>query len=126
MQVRRGQADAGLVSVVRSHRGVRAIPTLLVLVSACGADPGAQVAERIQNVDSPLVVSVEYRSANVLDDPVVIVILREGTTETEAEAFWCNVVVPAGGTADGGPSTVSLYSFDGAEALAVDVACPGR
>ena len=100
---------------------------LLVLL-ACGAAgcspaPGQQVAERIRASGSSLVLDVRYRTENILDPAEVLVFLRPGTTEQEAEAFWCEIVVPVGGTHEEGPTGVTLWNSNGTQALAADSTC---
>jgi hypothetical protein len=57
------------------------------------------VAERTLAAHDPLVVSVEYRDPNPFEGALgrVGVTLRADATRDQVNAFWCNVVVPAGG-----------------------------
>jgi hypothetical protein len=67
---------------------------------------------------------VIYEPANFLDPPQVIVYLRWGVTEAQAEDLWCRVVVPAGGSAIEGDRGVTLWNDLGTMEMATGTACP--
>ena len=77
--------------------------------------PLANVADRIRGSGDPIVVGVDYYQPNILNkildggqDYVTVRIVR-GTTMATANQFWCDVVLPAVGTASAlrsGPSEV--------------------
>jgi hypothetical protein len=91
---------------------------------ACSPEPGAQVAERIRASGSTLVYKVDYRPRNILDQPLVHVFLRDGTTLAEADRFWCEVVEPAGGSHfyDEG-TAVAILNESGTLEMAIDTTC---
>ena len=105
---------------------VRAMLLALVLgtLGACTAAPGEQVANRIRAAQSQIVRDVIYRPANALDPAEVIVYLRSGSTEADARLFWCNIVVPAGGSEFEGETGVSIWNDAGSALMALDVSCP--
>ncbi len=80
-----------------------------ILVAVCAAGvawawsvylgPGSGVADRIRAARDPLVVGVKYREPNLISGAPgeVWVTLAHDSTRDEVDAFWCGVVVPAGG-----------------------------
>ena len=96
---------------------------LVILICACACSPseGEDLARRIQDVHSPLVVKVVVRPANLLDPETVDVYLRSGTTEAEAVSFWCTVIDPHG---EGTNVPVALWNQTGTAMLASDPTCP--
>lgn len=56
------------------------------------------IADRIRESDSPLIDAVVFDAGDWLDDAYVAVYLNAGTSREDAARFWCEVVVPAGGT----------------------------
>jgi hypothetical protein len=98
---------------------------LLLLVTAvvggCQSDPAAAVATRIRAAGSPVVRDVVLRSANYLDPAGVDVWLRAGATEAEADALWCDVIEPTGGS-----NLVAVWNDMGTEMMAVNAECAPR
>lgn len=88
---------------------VSVLLALGVLVAVCAAGiawawsaylgPGPGVADRIRAAQDPLTVDVEYRNPNPFEGASgeVWVTLAHDATRDEVNAFWCGVVVPAGG-----------------------------
>jgi hypothetical protein len=80
-----------------------------VVVAACAAfiawawsayvGPGPGVADRIRAAHDSLMVGVEFRNPNPIEGApgeVWVTLVHEATRD-EVDAFWCGVVVPAGG-----------------------------
>jgi hypothetical protein len=105
---------------------VRTMVVALVLgtLGACAVAPGEQVANRIRAAQSQIVREVIYRPANALDPAEIVVYLRPGTSEAEARRFWCDTVVPAGGSESEGETGVSIWNDAGSAMMALDVSCP--
>ena len=105
----------------------RILAIILTVLSTVGCQPGASVRDRIMAARSPLV-DVAYSSeSGPLGGANVTVALLPTTTVAEAEMFWCDVVVPAGGTHDGSGVMVTLYIQGGSAGfgpVAEDVVCP--
>jgi hypothetical protein len=79
---------------------------LVVAVGAAGLasgwsilGPGPGVADRIKAARDPLMVEVEYRRPNPFEGAPgeVWITLAHDATRDQVDAFWCDVVVPAGG-----------------------------
>ena len=94
--------------------------SIAVCVCACGPSEGESISRRIYDAQSPLVVKVAYRPANLLDPEQVDVYVRSGTTEAEASDLWCRVVVPAAGK---DMVIVALWNETGTQMMAVDAEC---
>ena len=108
-------------------RTARILAVVLIALSAIGCQPGASVRDRIMAARSPLVDTAYSSEAGPLGGANVTVALLPTTTEAEAEIFWCDVVVPAGGTHDGSGVKVTLYIQGGGAGfgpVAEDVVCP--
>jgi len=103
---------------------VMLVALVLGTLGACAAAPGEQVANRIRAAQSQFVRDVIYRPANALDPAEVIVYLRPGTTEAEARLFWCDIVVPPGGSEFEGETGVSIWNDAGSAMMALEVSCP--
>jgi hypothetical protein len=76
------------------------IAVIIAALVGCVRGPSQMrlVADRIRAAESPFVDAVVYDPGDWLDEPYVAVFLRPGTSTEEAASFWCEVVVPAGGT----------------------------
>jgi hypothetical protein len=61
--------------------------------------PGPGIADRVRDAHSPLVTEVLYRDPNPFEGASgeVWIYLGHDTTQAEVNAFWCDVIVPAGG-----------------------------
>jgi hypothetical protein len=61
--------------------------------------PGPGVADRVRAAHDPLTVDIEYREPNPFEGAPgeVWITLAHDATRDEVNAFWCGVVVPAGG-----------------------------
>jgi hypothetical protein len=124
--------------VSQPTRGGLWIVCLVLVVGAtasCGRNlpvsQGEAVAERIRDSGSPLLERVDFRPGNLLDDLEVVVWLRSDVTQQQADEFWCEVVLPAGGSdwgdADLDPTRlvpVSVFTADDVRRLDSDPACP--
>jgi hypothetical protein len=120
---RLGEGVAVMVTADRRRQArLVAVAASMLVATACQADEQGLVADRIRSSGSVLIDEVIYRSANLLDPSEVIVYLRRGTTQDEASAFWCEVVVPAGGSNDAG-APVTLWDETGSTMLTTDVEC---
>lgn len=95
---------------------------LLIVVGSGGSRAGETVAERIRGVGSPLVREVVFRPQNLPDPPEVNVWLKPGVSESDADDLWCDVIVPAGGTADGDTAVV-IWNDSGTAIMAADATC---
>ncbi len=91
--------------------------------AACAPEPGEEIAAAIKQNGSPIVRDVVYKHGNLLDPPEILVYLQAGTTQVQADAFWCSVVVSAGGEAESGPRAVTLWSDGGDEMLSAPSEC---
>jgi hypothetical protein len=89
-----------------TRRGGIIIPLLIVLPIGLGIVgvpkalyPLSDVADRIRAAKSPRVVEVLYQGANPIvgAQERIRILLQHDTTEAEGNAFWCTVVIPAGG-----------------------------
>jgi hypothetical protein len=99
----------------------------LIVLFVVGCHPGASVRERIMAVGSPLVGDSYSYEAGPLGGANVTVALLPTTTVADAKRFWCDVVVPAGGTHDGSGVKVTLYIQGGSAGfgpVAEDATCP--
>jgi hypothetical protein len=76
--------------------------------------PGPGVADRIRDAHSPLVTKVIYRDPNPWEGQSgeVWVYLGHDTTQAEVNAFWCDVVVPAGGAEMYEKQHLTLWQVD--------------
>jgi hypothetical protein len=103
-----------------------AIVLLAALAGGCGivgaGTPAEQVAVRIRAADSALVGRVVFRPANMFDDPRIDVWLRPGATESQAEALWCDIVVPAGGSSSNAETGTVIWNDSGTQMMANDPA----
>jgi hypothetical protein len=95
---------------------------IAVIATGCATKAGQAVANRIEDAKSPVVRAVFFHD-DYLDGPEVVVYLRPGTTESEADRLWCEVVVPAGGS-DTGVTAVTVWDDTGSVWMARGVACP--
>ena len=104
---------------------ILAVATVLVVVAGCAPQRDQVVVDRLNAAKSPLVRDVFYRPGGFLDDAEIIVYLRAGVTDTQAREFWCQVVVPAGGTEfDSGPSAVTVWNDSGTvNMIPADTSC---
>jgi hypothetical protein len=84
----------------------------------CRSDPTKEVASRIRAEASPIVREVVYRDANFLDPAVVDVYLRAGTSRAQADALWCDVIAPGGGS-----FVVALWTDEGSQLTGPDEGC---
>ena len=75
------------------------VGTLVLRANYLG--PGVGVADRVRAADSPLVTEVQYLDPNWFTGKPgeVRIYLEHDATQAEVNAFWCDVVVPAGGEA---------------------------
>jgi hypothetical protein len=99
----------------------------VIVLSVVGCQPGASVRDRIMAAGSPLVNGAYSSEAGLLGGANVTVALLPTTTVADAETFWCDVVVPAGGTHDGSGVKVTLYIQGGSAGFgpaAEDATCP--
>lgn len=103
----------------------RALLALLVglLAAGCAPAPGEQIANRIRAAGSPVVREVIFRPANLLDPASIDVWLIPGAPEAQAEAVWCEVIAPAGGSAYDEGGGVAVWNDSGTELMAVDPVC---
>jgi hypothetical protein len=105
----------------------RILAVALVALAVAGCRPGATVRERIMASGSPLVDGTYSSEEGLLGGANVTVALLPTTTVDDAARFWCEVVVPAGGTHDGSGVKVTLYIQGGSAGfgpVAEDVVCP--
>ena len=110
---------------VRLIRGLFALALLALavpVVAGCATGAGEQVADRIRAANAVIVRDVIYRPANFLDPADIVVYLRPGATESQAEQHYCDVIVPAGGDQSDG-SDVSVWDDSGRVLMAQDVTC---
>jgi len=101
----------------------------MIISSVVACQPGASVRDRIMAARSPLVDGAYSSEAGMLGGANVTVALLPTTSVADAEAFWCDVVVPAGGTHDGSGVKVTLYIQGGSAGfgpVAEDATCPGN
>ena len=80
-----------LLIVLPIELGILVVPKYLY--------PLSDVADRIRAAKSPRVVEVLYQGANPIvgAQERIRILLQDDTNEAEGNAFWCTVVVPAGG-----------------------------
>ena len=105
----------------------RLVGSGLIVLLLVGCRPGASVRERIMAAGSPFVGDSYSYESGPLGGPNVTVALRPTTTVADAEAFWCDVVVPAGGSHDASRVKVTLYIQGGSAGsgpVAEDATCP--
>lgn len=88
---------------------VSVLLVLGIIVAVCAAGilwarsaylgPGPGVADRIRAAGDPLMVGVEYRNPNPFEGAPgeVWITLAHDANRDEVNAFWCEVVAPAGG-----------------------------
>lgn len=101
------------------HRAVLALVVGFVAVG-CALAPEGRVANRIRAAASPVVREVVFRPANFLDPASIDVWLIPGATVAQADRLWCEVIVPAGGSA-----YVEVWNDSGTELMvSVDPICP--
>jgi hypothetical protein len=76
-----------------------AIPIGIVGLISLYRGPGVGIADRIRNARSSVVVEVVFQEPNLFwgDPGEILIDLRHDTTQAQLNAFWCDVVVPAGG-----------------------------
>jgi hypothetical protein len=101
----------------------------LIILSVVGCQPGASVRDRIMATGSPLIGDSYSYERGPLGGANVTVALLPTTTVADAKKFWCDVVVPAGGTHDGSGVKVTLYIQGGSAGfgpVAEDATCPAR
>jgi hypothetical protein len=80
---------------------VRFLFVALIALIAAGCARGASVRDRILAPKSSLIGDAYSYEDGTFSVASVHVALLPRTTEAEAARFWCEVVVPAGGTHDG-------------------------
>ncbi len=105
----------------------RVLALALVVSVGAGCHPGSSVRERIMAARSSLVDGAYSSEAGMLGGANVSVFLLPATTVDDAARFWCDVVVPAGGTHDSSGVKVELYIQGGAAGfgpVAEDATCP--
>jgi hypothetical protein len=90
-----------------------------VVAAGCAPAPEEAIAAKIEAANSPLVREVDYQPANMLDPAEIDVWLRSDATEAQANAFWCDVVLPAGGQLQ----DVALWDSTGATYVSVHTGC---
>jgi hypothetical protein len=95
-----------------------------LFAAACAPSPGEQVAARIRAAGSSLIRDVTFRAPNMVDPASVDVWLRPGATEAQADALWCEVIAPAGGSAFEGDTEVVVWNDQGTEPMALSPSCP--
>jgi hypothetical protein len=88
-------------------------------VSGC-SDNSAQVADRIRSARSSLVIGVDYTPADFLDRAVIQVSMKGDVSQVEAQQFWCQIVLPAGGSDE----LVGLWRGSSLQVITVDDSCP--
>ena len=93
--------------------------SLVADVAAACSPSGEEIAQRIRDAHSPLIANLIYRPQNFLDPAEIDIFLEPGTEEAQADALWCEVVVPSGG--DRG--WVVLWT-DNDEMMAANATCP--
>jgi hypothetical protein len=94
----------------RSQAVLSAVLASATLATAGCAEREACVADQIRAANSPIVREVVYRSSNILDPAEVDVYVSLGTTNAQAQALWCDVIV--------------LYKAGGLFSVRVDPTCP--
>jgi hypothetical protein len=105
---------------------VRFVLVALLVFGANGCAPGMSVRDRILASKSPLISNVYSDEGGEYRAPLVEVFLVSGTTEADAETFWCNVVVPAGGTHDTSRIRVTLAIVGGSFSAASSSTCGSK
>ena len=80
----------------------------LMIVTVTGCGRGMTVRDRILASHSPLIGEAFSSDDGQFFPASVHVALLPDTTDEQAEAFWCDVVVPAGGTFDASGVQVTL------------------
>lgn len=90
------------------------IAAVTIVVRDAYYGPGIGIADRIRNAHSPVVSTVIYRDPNLWGGPAgeVWVYLGHDTTQAEVDAFWCDVVVPAGGSEMYSKQHLRLFQAD--------------
>lgn len=95
-----------------------------ILVAVCGAGiawawsaylgPGPGVADRVRAARDPLTVAVVYDEPNPFGGAPgrVSITLAHDATRDEVNAFWCGVVIPAGGAEMYGDRNLVLWRAD--------------
>ena len=81
------------------HALARRSPPLLLIASvvfACGVlpDAGTALADKLRNLDNPLVASVTYDSYNGDSGPYMMIVMKPGVTGARSREFGCKVVIP--------------------------------
>jgi hypothetical protein len=92
------------------------------VVAGCTAKPGERLADHIRTADSPLVCEVFFRD-DWLDGPEVIISLRPGVTEAQAEQLWCEVIEPADGSHFVGDTATTVWDDSGWTPMALAADC---
>jgi hypothetical protein len=105
----------------------RAVALALVIVgcSSPASSAGQAVVDRIRGANHPVVERVEYRAESADDPAEIRVLVRSGTTDDQANEFWCDVVEPAGGSDARVPGTfpVTVWDSTGETQLVVEPDC---
>jgi hypothetical protein len=104
---------------------VIALAAVLIGLAGCSpfgtaeGGPTQKVADAIRGSGSDLIDHVDFISANFLDPAAVNVFLKQGTSDADADVFWCNVVIPAAGAAVAYQG-VALWNTDGTDSPGSD------
>ena len=105
----------------------RILAVVLVVLALAGCGRGTAVRERILASESPLIGDAYSYDDGQVNVVTVHVALLPIATKADAARFWCDIVVPAGGTHDTSGVMVTL-SIQGGSAgfgnVAEDVVCP--
>ncbi len=107
--------------IVRQLGTLAAAGVLGLLVAAC-VKPGDRLADHIRAANSPVVREV-FVHDDWLDGPEVILYLRSGATEAQAEQLWCEVIEPAGGSHLEGDTATTVWDSWGWTPMAQDTNC---
>jgi hypothetical protein len=89
----------------------------MLLFIACGGRGvnavGADLANEIRRVDSPLIAKVDFTPADMVDEAAIRVVLREGATRPDALSVLCEIVGPLIAAADPpAPIGTAAYAWD--------------
>ncbi len=119
-----------MMQTCRTLRATQVVAIAAVLISLAGCvpifgtaegGPSQSVADAIRGSGSDLIDHVDYISANFLDPARVNVYLKPGSTEAQADAFWCSVVIAAAG-AGKATATGSTLQMNGLRPIRADAA----